>query len=500
MSKYLYGASVQGIQGFIFQTNKLKEIIGASELIEQICTTKFWQVAGIKEHDANIILNAAGNIKYVFEDKTACERFVRNFPKMVTEMASGITISQAVVAFESQVSKDDIVLLDKRLAIQRNKAVQIPSTNLMVSEVSRRTGGAGVRKENNPDSPNNFDVLDLAQSQKRAASKDNSLLSKIVGIGSELKFPKEMDDISSKDSKNWIAVVHADGNNLGQKISKVMESNDIQEALKSFSVKLNQATIQATQDAFNDVFNKVIEKDNEVTFRPVLLGGDDLTAIIRGDLAIEFTKKFLEKFEKYTKSNFVGFSKKYGLVEDLFENGLTACAGIAFIKSSYPFHYGVKLSESLCKEAKNLSKSINPHQTPSSLLFHKVHSSFVEEYDDIIEKELTAKGNVQFNYGPYFTKPQEGEGYLTISDLLTQVKEINLTNAPKSSLTKWLIELRQDESRAEQLHQRINTLYKGFREKLSLDNPFPRQKDGKRYTPIFDIVSLSNIQNDNKNG
>lgn len=32
MGKFLYGAAVQGIQNFIFQTNSLKEIIGASML------------------------------------------------------------------------------------------------------------------------------------------------------------------------------------------------------------------------------------------------------------------------------------------------------------------------------------------------------------------------------------------------------------------------------------------------------------------------------------
>jgi hypothetical protein len=31
MDKYLYGAGIQGIQDFIFVTNKLKEIVGASE-------------------------------------------------------------------------------------------------------------------------------------------------------------------------------------------------------------------------------------------------------------------------------------------------------------------------------------------------------------------------------------------------------------------------------------------------------------------------------------
>jgi hypothetical protein len=32
MTQYLYGAAVQGIQNFIFQTNKLREIVGLEKL------------------------------------------------------------------------------------------------------------------------------------------------------------------------------------------------------------------------------------------------------------------------------------------------------------------------------------------------------------------------------------------------------------------------------------------------------------------------------------
>ena len=39
--KWLYGASVQGIQGYIFQTNKLKDVIGASGLVKDLCETSF---------------------------------------------------------------------------------------------------------------------------------------------------------------------------------------------------------------------------------------------------------------------------------------------------------------------------------------------------------------------------------------------------------------------------------------------------------------------------
>ena len=85
MKRFLYGAAVQGIQGFILQTNKLKEIVGASELVEEICTSLFAkQIDPNKSEltgDSNAILNAAGNIKYVFDDEEACNRVFMNFPK-----------------------------------------------------------------------------------------------------------------------------------------------------------------------------------------------------------------------------------------------------------------------------------------------------------------------------------------------------------------------------------------------------------------------------------
>jgi hypothetical protein len=62
--KYLYGAAIQGIQSYIFQTDKLKEIVGASELVERICTEFFKNGFGNgKFKEENKILSAAGNIK-----------------------------------------------------------------------------------------------------------------------------------------------------------------------------------------------------------------------------------------------------------------------------------------------------------------------------------------------------------------------------------------------------------------------------------------------------
>ena len=63
MSKYLYGAAVQGIQEFIFKTNELKHIVGASELVEQICTSAFDEFA----KNGESIVRAARKLFAIFQ-------------------------------------------------------------------------------------------------------------------------------------------------------------------------------------------------------------------------------------------------------------------------------------------------------------------------------------------------------------------------------------------------------------------------------------------------
>jgi hypothetical protein len=485
---YLYGASVQGIQGFIFETNKLKEIAGASELVEQICTSMFQEIAP-NFHPKNLIIGAAGNIKYIFDNKNDCQTLVREFPKIIMTEAPGITISQAVVEYQNSLQKKDIEALESKLRIQRNKPIVQHGLGLMITERSRRTGKSGIDRKEDV-------VIDLGQKNKTAKSKGakDTLLNKILGKGHNLgdkKFPFDINEIVKKQEREWIAVVHADGNNLGKVIMKMTDElpqEHTQEAFKEFSICLDKATISAASEAFYDiVYHKV--KDNErLPIRPVILGGDDLTVIIRGDLAMDFTERFLSLFEKHTEEQFKDFGTTYGLKD--FDGRLTACAGIAYIKPNYPFHYGVKLSEELCKYSKSVAKDINKDNTPSCISFHKVQASFIENYTDIIEEELSAN-DVQFNYGPYFIEKQQG--FATVSQLKHWTKEIKRDDAPKGPLRNWLSDLQVNKAKATQQLDRIKTLNRKYESSLSLNKVFT-QRANKTYTHIFDVITLATIE------
>jgi len=500
MKKYLYGASVQGIQGFIFETNKLREIAGASELIEQICTTEFrrhLEEKKIKFDETSKLIMAAGNIKYQFNNYDDCQKVVKDFAKRIMKLAPGITISQSVVKFETvEPRKKDIDLLEARLKTQRNRAIRPDGLGWMISEHSRNTGNSGVERGNKNA------VIDKAQLVKQKASKESRdvLMKKLVGDykRDDRYYPYDMEHLVDNQKNEWIAVVHADGNSLGkliqEMIPKLEEKGDAKKGFAEFSKQLDAATAQAANDAFEKIVKTdheeqvLLDKDNKrrLPIRPVVIGGDDLTVIIRGDLAVDFTSAFLNAFQERTAEYFAHLVTSYNLKD--FTNGLTACAGIAYIKPSYPFHYAVELAEELCSYSKKIAKNINDTDVPSCLTFHKVQSSFVEDYKVIIERELKA-GDVYFNYGPYATNDSCKE-LPRISELKEQVKQILRKDSPKSNLRNWLSELSVSKERANQLMARTITITNNhFIKSLDLENVIINDK-----THIHNVLSLASIE------
>lgn len=505
---YLYGANVQGIQSFIFETNKLTEIAGASELVEQICKSIFLEIANIKDGDVNLITNAAGTIKYLFESDADCKRLVRIFPKEIMKLAPGITLSQAVIKIEGDnPTPGDFSKLEKKLRVQRNRPVAEHGLGLMITERSRKTGKPGVDDKRGI-------VVDKGQVSKedyKDHSKHN-LLRKLVGTDlkiSDKNYPHDISNIVKGEKDNWIAIVHADGNNLGKMIMQM--NKDLQEhlaedktkdAFKEFSALIEKSTSDAVKRAFAEVALKDEDySESYLPARPVVIGGDDVTLIIRGDLALSFTEKYLLYFEEETEKNFENFSAEFNT--KAFDKGLTACAGIAYVKTNYPFHYGVNLCEELCKYSKRIAKDIAKNKkyatTPSCLTFHKVHSSFTESYKDIINEEMTAK-EVQFNFGPYFLRDFEIQGYYTIEELKNQIRKVSRKNAPKAPLRNWLSDLKTDKARADQTLERIMDLNPHYTKQLDLSkNGMERivnykTKETRDFTHIHDLLSIQKIE------
>ena len=500
---YLYGAAVQGIQEFIFQTNKLKEIVGGSELVAQVCTSKFAEALGKKEQDlsddSNAIVNAAGNIKYIFEDYDACQNVVRRFPQLIIEHAPGITISQAVVKYGPSTQEDceenggkpevdtfekAVLKLEEKLRSQRNKPMRSPTIGLMGIERSRQTGLPVIAKSLGKKN-SHFDAATyrkLFDDDKRRSSTTRLCKDAFGKDVDSTKIPFDIEKITGNN--DWIAIIHADGNGLGQVIQKIGTEA---KKFKAFSQALDTATKQAAQGAFNS-----LQLDEGIIpIRPIVLSGDDHTLICRADLAIPYVHKFIELFEKYTEE------KLAENLDGVFTDGsrkLTACAGIAFIKSSYPFYYGYQLAEELCGKAKKDTKDKFGFKEgklpPSCIMFHKVQDSFVTNYDDIVKRELTPNEGYSLKFGPYYIN-KEVEDRWTVAKLVQYSLALSTEamTGVKTGLRHWLSAIAVDTENAQQRMERLESVSK---QKDYLKAVYREWKESKRF-PIYDLLTINTI-------
>ena len=517
--KYLYGAAVQGIQGFIFQTNELKDIVGASELVEEICTDMFVDLftkVDVIYQAEKCILHAAGNIKYIFDCENDCKKIVCIFPKAVQEFAPGITVSQTVVTYggesETNSFKKAVELLETRLRVQQNKPMRSATLGLMGMQRCRQTGLPVVLK---PNDKGKNDLIDAGTWAKLyEIDKKNNMVRKKTTLSlckkafckteeekSSLKDDQVAYDIGKITKDNdWIAIIHADGNGLGQIVQKIGTDAD---KFKRFSENLDKATQMAAVKAYHSLEDR-IKGSKIIPIRPIVLGGDDLTVICRADLALDYVTEFIKQFEEKTK--FVAeYKDKLGF------GHLTACAGIVYIKSSFPFYYGYALAEALCSRAKKDAKKDlkDGELAQSCLMFHKVQDSFTEDWEAIVKRELTPQKKISFEFGPYYVKEKRDETKWLVSDLAEKAKllESKEGNAVKSHLRNWISLLHDNPNMALQKLKRLKFMLsdKKAEEKELLKlvkdvTDDTRLRNDVTIYPVYDLFTIHTINTQKTKG
>lgn len=276
---------------------------------------------------------------------------------------------------------------------------------------------------------------------------------------------------------SWLAMVHIDGNGLGKIIEEKSGLKDGQEQIKSFSHNLDEATKRAARKAVKQLDDKKDEEGKDrfkrIPILPIVLSGDDFTFVCRASVAVEFVNLYLKEFEN----------------ETAVLDGLTACAGIAFMKSSYPYYYAYNLAEELCGEAKKRS-----NREASCLMMHKIQDSFVEEYDEIVKRELTPQPGLSFCYGPYYY--QKDLGKTTIKALLDDVNALDNDskegNAVKSHLRQWMTELHRDPEMAKQKAKRVSSLL-GEKYQKMFDRLTQWKNEEAKVFEVYDLLSLASV-------
>lgn len=407
---YLFEA--KGIQRYVLDGGRLIDMTGASELVDFLARRTnddlLEEVLNATEFSGQCKLSrrAGGAFMLHFDIKNQTEfgRFRRLWRMAVQLLAPGLEFSETL----RDACGDDKAALDdayKNASPMRHNSLahQLPVAGPLIQR-SQRTGLAVVGDSNGED----VDAVTMAKRNAEEvfikAQQGGPLASRLLGNTEDnisWRWPRMME--ADKNSggatvlmpfegrERWLGVIHADVSGLGQTVQRfsggLKTAPEMPGRFLNFSDKIAGCIEAAAQRAARDVLLSAAKRHKDadlrdiVPARPILLGGDDLTIIVRADLAIDFACVFLERLEALTEAELPEIFRDIEI--DLPPVRLSACAGIAFIKSKQPFYLAGALAEDLCGYAKRKVKEIwdsNGAAPPASAIaFHRITTSAIDE-------------------------------------------------------------------------------------------------------------------------
>lgn len=476
---YLFEA--KGIQRYVLDGDRLIDMTGASELVDFLARRT-------KDDLLEEVLNASGfpeprnfsrraggafMLHYAIVQQPEFDRFRRLWRLSVQILAPGMEFSETI----RPACADDKAALDdayKNASPMRHNSLahQLPLAGPLVRR-SPRTGLAVVGTHGNEE----VDAVTMAKRKAEdvfiKTQQGGPLTSRLLGKTETTiswRWPRmmEADDNSGgatvlmpfEGRERWLGVIHADVSGLGQTVQRFSEGlesgPDMPARFLKFSEKIAGCIEAAAQFATAEVLLPAARKHTDIKqqdiipARPILLGGDDLTIIVRADLAISFASSFLEKLEVLTEKELPGIFESIDTESQ--PKRLSACAGIAFIKSKQPFYMASTLAENLCKYAKGKVKAdwdrkgANP--PASAIAFHRITTSAIDEnFDSIIKRELTA-GARTLSRQPYLVGCDFIPGLSRLEHLKDLANVINDSPGGKGPLRQLKKALFTDQSQA----------------------------------------------------
>lgn len=532
MKYYSLFFEARGIQAYIFDSGKMKEMVGASELVKNLCGENLDSVIkhfdlteikpknkadsvkllSLKENEVFFSRRSGGVFTALFAEKNIRDRFLEIWSLQVLSKVPGLEFVCAVSEGE------DIAVLikesyDKLAQNRNNPMVMLPEATSM-HILAPRTGKPAVKNEHEAGERKVW--LDEASVSKRKVSSNVLAESFLSDNSKYFNFPANLEydegencDFPFLSSSRYLGLIHADGNGLGQALIKIRNEykNGAEYAtmLRLFSDSLEEATKKAAQKATNKLISRLSEEEVKKQFlpmRPLVLGGDDLTVFVRADLAMQFTEDYCNAFESCTEDCFAELHEESNGV---IPKKLTACAGLAYVKNNQPFMDAFNLTESLCSASKKVSKDIDKENVPASVTSMVVSNSFIEDYETYKKKELTIKkgdktlvatmGSFAFN---------SDEKRMTTLDSLRKLcsafKNEGVTSAnvrqyatmifgdPNISREKWRrwTELLENKKKEKEIFDCL----KEFGVENSKDSPWTIDNT----TPVFDAIQLMEME------
>ncbi len=253
------------------------------------------------------------------------------------------------------------------------------------------------------------------------------------------------------------AVIAMDGNDIGSQFQAPEIKNTPPDVLPQILSEMSTALKTYTETAFRRAISSVIEQwanaaeaergglvrycvgDSNtliLPFRPLLLGGDDVTLLSHSAYAMPFVQHMAQAFQKE--------SQCYDTLWPATHGQLTMSAGLLYCKTSFPLSMALPYAEELLRYAKNHFRHLTP--TPAAVDWDTITDTLVDTPASRRQRELFFRdGELDLDIGltrrPYTLGPDGPKPRL--SDLITLQSNLVKANVSPTVLSRILPALKR---------------------------------------------------------
>lgn len=532
---YLLILDTDKIKNYIFASSTLKEIRGASMLLEYLNTKNTrdiianhfgvdsTELENISEIEIVYLDGGSGKVEFLNQgDAEACGQKIEEAYREWTETA---TITWVVIPINQKSYYESVAEGEYKLRYKKQKGhaygqgkhlgfVHRCSHNgiEMVGDIKQeffKVNGVEYSVPLNQDetfskvSPSSVIKQTFYKNNKKTGSEIKNIFENLYK-DEQWGWPKQLTVIGEAAENGDIGFLYFDGNSM----NKVLKSLHTSEAYKRFSENLRVAiqnsltnTVKSFYpdvNSFPCLHNKDEEDDNHVKSKVlpiefILTAGDDVIVIVPSTLAMEFATTFQENFVKETK-----------IIPEV-ENELTMAAGVVISKAKFPIKYIVPLAEQLLKSAKNKNYELKRDKVEewnalSTLDYMVVSMSANPDLNNVRNEQLKRKdGNSDKNF-VLTNRPYTHEQWLFMKDTIQKMKsgKTPISNTKlKSFYQVHFMEKWEGDYYFQKYFANLDSLQKdnlrNLYENLSdtmFHSPWYEQENGDKVTPLIDLIEI----------
>ncbi len=383
--KSLVALDTDHIKQYVFATDKLKEIRGASSILDRLNREAMRAIAFRVSPDAKEVYANGGSGLFLIEGD---EEVAKKFGQLVQRMYNDDTVGGASITFAVQEIPDSIqdvwhdpkmwpILELLRYTLAANKNTSPDTIALPSHPYLRYCDACGKQyaerreyQQNQDDADREGYYCNVCRGKRLEDSKIKDRIDDIVArrnhkrksvhnesmpfaweetlkyLPESYRIPDNTDrppDFNAfrglSGSKDYLALIYADGNGMGQAMAELQTLAEVRDTANF----IDEAVFSAMRAAISQHLPVIMSDNNEPSMFPfdiLIVGGDDIIIVTPAALALDVACTIGQKFHEYTKE------------KDPKKEGFTLSIGIVLAPIKYPFGLLQDLAESTLKYAK----------------------------------------------------------------------------------------------------------------------------------------------------